>query len=141
VDPSGCNKEKHYGLFDLDGSPKPAATALHDFLTRLEDDSQAAPRFHPGSLSFDVEPVIPSLLIEKSNGLFYLVLWQETSWPSRNGMVDITVKQTASFKAFDPITGDAAVASAGVGRQFQVSAGIDPLIVEIKPAGTDRMSP
>jgi hypothetical protein len=66
------------GLFH-GNDPKPAATDIHNLTNILEDDKTLA---HPGRLGYSVyqEPAtVHDLLLQKSNGEFDLVIWDERS--------------------------------------------------------------
>lgn len=97
-DPSGDNAECHYGIIRKDLTPKPAYTALMNLLTLLKDPHSATPAFTPAALSYSlsVSPVrgytepnsgqttdydrtqyVHHLLLQKSDGVFYLLLWHE----------------------------------------------------------------
>jgi hypothetical protein len=68
------------GLIRADGTPKPQYSALAAMIALLTD---RGPAFRPSSLTYSLEGVIPSdvhhLLLEKSDGHFFLALWRETS--------------------------------------------------------------
>ncbi len=97
-DPNGDNAECHYGIIRKDLTPKPAYTALKSLLTLLQDPRPAGPAFTPAVLdySLSVRPVrgytepnsgtvtdydrtqyVHHLLLQKSDGVFYLLLWHE----------------------------------------------------------------
>ena len=82
--PASC--EANFGLINHDLTPKPAYTAVSSLIKLLQDNSG---EFHPGTLSYSVlaSPAgtynrlqyVHDLLLEKSNGDFYLLLWHEVS--------------------------------------------------------------
>jgi hypothetical protein len=66
------------GLFHGD-EPKPAAVAIHNLTTILEDDKMLA---QPGRLGYSMyqEPTtVHDLLLQKSSGAFDLIIWDERS--------------------------------------------------------------
>ncbi len=69
----------NFGLLRNDGSEKPAYKALKNLLNLLKDPGSS---FTPGSLDYvlggDTENVRHTLL-QKADGKFYLILWQEVS--------------------------------------------------------------
>lgn len=87
-DPAGTNHEAHFGLLRRDLTPKPAYTALQN-LIRLLSDPKGKPGFRPGSLDFQLEvkpageynktQFVHHLLLQKSDGDYYLLLWHEIS--------------------------------------------------------------
>jgi hypothetical protein len=71
-----------YGLLRNDFSEKPGFTALKNMLSLLSDPG--ANNFTPGSLPFEIlggDANVNHLLMEKSDGSFWLALWlEEPSW-------------------------------------------------------------
>jgi hypothetical protein len=66
----------HQGLYHAD-APKPAAVEIHNLTTILADDK---PVPQPGQLSYVLNnrpPTVHDLLLEKSDGEFDLVVWDE----------------------------------------------------------------
>ncbi len=105
-DPAMTDSQQHFGLFNIDNTPKPAAVALHNLNAILADPGATAATFVPGTLAYSVTglnsaPVdraalqaafgygifqsyiasLPaygnSMLFAKSNGTFDLAVWQE----------------------------------------------------------------
>ncbi len=74
-----------YGLLRSDLSPKPAFTAVQNLIATLSDNG---PGFTPGSLPYTIsggDSNLNQLLLEKSDGSFWLVLWlEESSWDPVN---------------------------------------------------------
>jgi hypothetical protein len=76
-DPAHKEPDRNFGLFHGDGSPKPAAVALHHLLGLLKDKDSS---FVPTPLDYVVEgapPHLGNLLLQKSDGSSYLVLWND----------------------------------------------------------------
>ena len=71
-----------YGLLNSDLSPRPAFHALENLINTLTDPSSGS--FPAGSLQYSVtggDASLNHLLLEKSDGTFWLVLWLEVpSW-------------------------------------------------------------
>ena len=84
--PDKTNREAYFGLLRRDVTPKPAYTAVKNLITILQEKG-VKPTFAPSSLDFklDVKPsgdfnkteFVHHLLLQKSDGDFYLVLWHE----------------------------------------------------------------
>ena len=73
-----------YGIYHSDSTPKDAATYIHNFTTILADDSSIPT---PGTLNYTIpnEPsTVHDLLLQKSNGLFELVVWDEKTGGKRH---------------------------------------------------------
>jgi hypothetical protein len=70
-----------YGLMNGDLSPKPAFRALKNLLSTLSDSGGA---FTPGALPYVIsggDSNLNHLLLQKSDGSYWLVLWlEEPSW-------------------------------------------------------------
>jgi hypothetical protein len=79
------SSESHFGLIHHDLTPKPAYTAIASLLHLLQEPN--APSFQPAALTYaeSVEPngaftrtqYVHDLLLQKSTGEFYLLLWHE----------------------------------------------------------------
>jgi len=83
-----ADKESNFGLVRADGTPKPAYTALKNLIGLLSERG-VSPSFRPKSLDYTltVRPVgaytrtqyVHHLLLQKSGGAFFLLLWHEVS--------------------------------------------------------------
>jgi len=125
-----------WGLFNSDGTARPAATALHDVTTLLADPGAPA-GFTPGSLTYNLggtQSGDNSILIEKSNGSYWIGLWNETG--SQHSVTVSLPTAASQIEVFDPVTGTTAIESASNAASIAVSLGSDPLLIEIVPAGT-----
>jgi hypothetical protein len=81
-DPGLLNNQMHWGLIRADGTEKPAFIAIKRLIADLHDTSECE---HSAQLAWSLNQAPPSvhhLLLQKSNGEFDLVLWQEV--PSYN---------------------------------------------------------
>jgi hypothetical protein len=80
------NREQNFGLLYNNWTPKPAYTALQSLIGVLAD---TGPAFTPSKLNYSIAaaPVgaytrtqyVHDLLLQKSNGDFYLLLWHEVA--------------------------------------------------------------
>jgi hypothetical protein len=73
------DQENNFGLLRYNGSPKPAFTALKNLIALLKDPGSSFPL---KSLAYTLTENTPHLhhtLLQKRNGTFYLILWQEVS--------------------------------------------------------------
>ncbi len=135
-----------YGLYNSDGSIKPAGTAIHNLTTILADPNASAGQT-TGALAYTLTGLPDDghqLLLEKSNGTFDLALWAEN-----NGLYNTATRTlnaepsspvTLSFggdvhdvSVFDPITGSSAIETLSAAGSLTLSLGADPLIVQISP--------
>jgi hypothetical protein len=132
------------GLFRIDHRPKPAATAIHNLTTILADSGRG--RFQPALLDYSVA-AMPltghSLLLEKSSGVFDIVLWSEpANWDDgRHQPIDtppapVTVTLTGAagtIAVYDPTVGSAPIERARDVTALVVGLSDHPLIIEVRP--------
>jgi hypothetical protein len=129
-----------FGFYDRSQNPKPVVAAMHNLTTILADGPPVAA---PGTLAYTL--TLPtkgrSLLLQKSNGHYFLVLWNEE--PVWNGSGDlapaaqaIAVKfanPVSGLRVYNPFAGTAALTDLGVTANFQGSLAAEPQILEIIP--------
>ena len=124
-----------FGLMNQDGTPKPAGIALHNLTTLLADTSATASTFTPGTLGYTLSGTTASdnsLLMEKSDGSFWISLWDENDVAHD---VTLTLGAAASeIKSFSPLTGITAVRDLKGVASVTVSVSDNPLILEVIPA-------
>jgi hypothetical protein len=83
-------------MFAKGGWPKPAADSIHALLRLLSDARWNAKTrrwetksFIPGSLEFSLSKVpstVHSVLLQKSNGRFFVIIWNEVkNWEPKTG--------------------------------------------------------
>jgi len=120
-----------FGLMRQDGTAKPAGTAIHNLTTLLADKGATASTFATGSLNYTLGGTTASdnsLLMQKSDGSFWLSLWNEND-AAHN--VTITLPQAAEIKAFNPLTGLSALQDVKGATTATFSVTDRPLLVEI----------
>jgi hypothetical protein len=130
-----------------DGSPKIAGIVLHNLMAILSDPGANATTFSPGALNFSLSGMPPasgSFLIEKSNGAFQLILWNETPiWDMPTGAqinfpsnkVTISLPSGSSGSVYDPTKGPTSVSGFSNVSQLDVSLNDSPLIIEVQDPG------
>jgi hypothetical protein len=100
----------HQGLFHEDWTPKLAATYIHNLTTILADNK---PRASVGRLDYhivDQPSTVHDLLLQKSSGVFYLVVWGEKV--SGANKITIGLGSTRNKVAiYDTTTGVAPIAT------------------------------
>ncbi|WP_246230641.1 Ig-like domain-containing protein, partial [Bradyrhizobium cytisi] len=142
-DPNFTNKEAHFGLFNSDGSPKLVATAIHNLTTILSDPNASQP-FTPGSLAYSLDNMPSSasqMLLEKHNGTFDLVVWDEhVIWdPNLKKEIaspssDVTVNLGKSYGVvyvYDPLVGTSPIATYTNVSRLHVTLTDHPLVIQI----------
>jgi antitoxin component YwqK of YwqJK toxin-antitoxin module len=145
------NPEANFGLFNADGTPKLAATAIHNLTTILADDGTGG-RQPTGSLGYSLDNMPAtgaSMVLGKSNGAYELVIWAEPRiWddatdteivnPAQNVTVHLgSVHQ--SIRVYDTLSGTTPIAVYTDVSQFNVPVSDHPMIIEID--GPDTVPP
>ncbi len=141
---NSSNSESNFGLFYADGSPKPAATALHNLTTLLSDSGSNATSFTPGALSYSLSGTIStdhSMLMEKSDGTYWLAIWNEARLSGPTSSTDISVPNhtvtlnlasaAGEVTVYDPMSGTTSVQSTSDTSSVSISVPDHPILVEI----------
>ena len=133
-----------YGVFNIDGSPKLVATAIHNLTSILADTSGSANSFTTGSLAYSaigLPPTGRTLELQKSDGTFDIVVWSdpaiwnpvtnsETSVSSSN----VTVELGATFQSlsiFDPMVGTTPIQTFSNASSVTLAVTDHPLILQV----------
>ena len=144
-DPTGSEgTEAHFGIFDYQWHPKPAALALAALKTLLADKSTSfvprVPRYrvsgvtHAGSAG-------SSFSVSKSDGSTFIVVWNEPQiWDETVNApvtppadpVTVSFGGVYNYKVYDPLAGSAALSS---GRSLSVTVSVtgSPILVQVLP--------
>ncbi len=134
--------EEHYGLLRYDGSPKPAFLTLKNMISVLKEPGA---KFTPGKLDYTITGDTTDLhrtLLQKSNGEFYLILWQEArSWdnvnkkdievPMRKVTLNLNTTITRSSE-YKPFYGPEELWPKSNPRQLTLYVRDHPLIIKLK---------
>jgi len=133
-----------FSLLHPDGKPKPAFFAVKAMREILKDT--AVEGFKPGSLAFQVETPVPSvhhLLLQRSDGVFFLCLWndvdgwdEKTKQDIKNPPQAVKVlfdKAPAKITVFEPLTkGTSALqVNNSPGTDITIDVPDHPIILEI----------
>ena len=120
ADPGGTNQEDHFGLFRFDGTPKPAAIAIHTLSVLLADAGPASRTFQADGLPFTAAGVPynytgNTLALDKSDGTHVIAVWNEeqlwntdtqTAIPAQHVPVTVTLASAvATVLVYDPLVG------------------------------------
>jgi serralysin len=120
----------NFGLMNADGSAKPAGQALHNLTALLQDNGGGA----SGSLDYSLSTNDNTVLMEKSDGSYWLSVWNENAG---DHTATLTLGSAASsITLFDPLTGTSAVQSASDTGSFTFTVPDHPVIVEIGGAAS-----
>tara|TARA_B110001454_G_scaffold106456_1_gene100160 strand:+ start:365 stop:2998 length:2634 start_codon:yes stop_codon:yes gene_type:complete len=130
-----------FGLYRKDDTAKPAAVAIHNLTTILKDTGVQS-TFQPRSLRYSLGKLpdkIYSMLLQKTNGNYYLVIWNEEKvWDGRQDLnieKEITLdlgKIAKTLKVFSPVDSDKEAHSLANVNKYKFRIGAKPLIIEIK---------
>lgn len=148
------DREQHFGLFRADGTPKPFAAGLHALTTLLADPGAGARSFTTTSLGYTIGNLpwtASSIVVEKSSGVFDLVVWDEQAlWNSSTHRqlaatstpitVHLAVK-AAHVTVYDPLQGVTPLAQYSNALDIALPLSSDPLIFEITPASPPVAGP
>ncbi|MDA3834336.1 MAG: hypothetical protein PF495_13205 [Spirochaetales bacterium] len=121
-----------YAFYKMDYSPKQAAHYLHNFTSILEDTRDVE---NPGILSYSISnktETVHDLLLQKSNGKFYLVLWGERFTGGTDEISLELGKEYHTVKIFDPTEGTSPVLVLNDDRQINLTFSNHPLIIELQ---------
>lgn len=154
LDPTGHQKERHFGLFNVDGTPKLAATAVHNFTTILGatdagtgTPASAASAYSIGSMPTDGH----ATTLTKGNGAFDIMLWRdvvlwddkadkEIAVAAKNVTIDLGGVQKTVY-VYDPLNGTTPIATYTNVSSITVAMGDRPLIVEVGAKGPVSVTP
>jgi hypothetical protein len=148
---SSADQEKHFGLFRPDGSAKPAATAVAN-MTKILADNGTDPN---GTLPYSISDSdgdnsdIHHVLLQKSDGSYYLGLWrtssvatpgQGTASPQDSPEVSSALTVTpgepmAAAAAYHPTDGADPTQTWASPKDITTSVGPDLTLLKLSPTG------
>jgi hypothetical protein len=120
-----------FGFFRPDYTPRKAAVYLHNLTATLADRGTPAT---PGRLDYAIPeqpPTVHELLLQKSDGTFALVIWDERL----NGSDDVTVRLGGTFpevKVYDPTAGTEPAQTRHGVDSLRLTLSDHPLILAIR---------
>lgn len=140
-DPGLTNPQLHWGLIRANGSEKPAFLALKDLIEELNDSTEPATLL-PMSWNLSTKDAqIHHLLLQKSNGTYDLVLWQEITSYNLRSHVDIANpavtatltlgRQARTVKIYRPATQANPIHTGSDIKSVQLEIPDHPVVVEI----------
>lgn len=150
---ANTNPEANFGLFNSDGTPKLAATAIHNLTTILADDGTGGQQpTDPLNYTLSNMPATGnSMVLGKSNGAYELVVWAEpklwndaTDTEVTNSAQTVTVNLGGvhhTVKVYDTLTGTTAIASYTDVSTITIPVSDHPVIIEIDAPPTTPDTP
>lgn len=133
---NNTNRESHFGLIAVSGPganvtarEKPAFSSLKNLIAILQDPGVS---FEPASLGFTLsgsnQPALRHVLLQKRDGSFWLILWQNVSSFNTSTYTDLTpAAQTASITFSQPV---------GSVTCYRPSVGVNPVANSAIPTGS-----
>jgi hypothetical protein len=120
-----------FGFYKSDYTPRLAATFLHNLTAILADGGSNR---NPGNLNYSVpqQPAtVHDLLLQKNDGTFELVLWNEQLHSSTNVTVNL-LDRPAAITLFDPTLGTAPTQNLGNKSSVALTFSNHPVILETR---------
>jgi len=151
ADPAGTNQEDHFGLFHNDGSPKLAATAIHNLTTLLADTGANSGSFPLDNFSFTATGVPynytgNTMLMQKSDGTHVIAVWNEeqtwnsdtqTTIPVQHFPTSVALdKSYSTVLVYDPTTGTAPVQTLHNVSSVSLDLTDHPFLIVVPPSST-----
>jgi hypothetical protein len=120
-----------FGFYAPDYTPRKAAVYLHNLTTILRDDGTASAN---GNVNYSVSPepeTAHDLLLEKSDGEFELLVWDERLG-SKSDDVRVQLGKTyRGVKVYDPTVGPEATQSLGAVDAASLTLSNHPVVIEL----------
>jgi hypothetical protein len=133
---SAPDAENNFGIIRADGTPKPAFYALRNMIRVLNDTPGSTAN---GGLSYYFSGNVKDLrhlLLQKSNGEFYLVMWLNSESTEATKTQRVTVNlltPTKEAATFLPNRSDAATATFATPSRVTMDVPDAPIILKVVP--------
>jgi hypothetical protein len=132
VDEAG---NQSFGFFNRDYSPRKAATYLHNLTTILSDSGTPT---ELSSLDYTIQPqpaTVHDLLLQKSDGTLYLVVWNERLQGSNEVTVQMEFgEERSGVTVYDPTIGADVVSGPTSGKSLRLTLSDHPVVITIPAA-------
>jgi hypothetical protein len=135
--------QANFGMVHTDGTDKPSFTAVSREIALLGDPG---PAFTPGALKFTVNNPpnqVHHTVLQKRNGTFYLVFWQEVDCYNHDLKIDIEVAPVSidvsfvrtftTVNQYDPLTSKQPISTASGVSKLTLSVPDQAIILELVP--------
>ncbi len=144
-DTTSGNLEDNFGLFNVDGTAKPAALGIHNLTTILADPGTSAGTFTTSSMTFTLSGLpttATDMLLQKSSGISDLVLWNSGAqvWnTTTNSEADVATSNVSiqldgihqTVRVYDLMNSTNAIQTLTDVSSLTVGLSKDPMVVEI----------
>ncbi len=156
ADTAGINQEDHFGLFHVDGTPKPSATAIHNLTRILADSGVSAKTFTPSAFAYSATGVPynytgNSFVLDKSDGSHVIAVWNEeqlwntsTLTASAPQHFATTVDLKASYNTvlvFDPMVGSSPIETLHNVSTVNLDLTDHPFLIQVLPNAPASLPP
>lgn len=121
---------QQFGFYKPDYTPRKAAVYLHNLTTILADKDA---KFTPGKLNYSLgnpPQTVHDLLLQKSNGTFALIVWNEQVSGTSTVKVNLG-RSYPSVKVYDPTLGTTATQTLNRANALTLTLSNHPVIIEI----------
>ena len=121
-----------FGFYTTDYTPRLAAHYLHNLTTILADDKSIE---HPGIISFDIPDkpeTVHTLLLQKYDGTFCLVVWGERYQGGKDDIKVIFENTYGKIEIFNPVEGTDAVKTVTNTNTVELTMTNHPYVLKFK---------
>jgi hypothetical protein len=122
----------YWGLFDTGYKPKKSGEYLHNLTTILADTGSSSTGLFDYAIANEPDTV-HDLLLQKSDGTFELVVWNERPGSGSDDVMVSLGKARAIVKVYDPTTGTAPTQTLSDVGAVTLTLTDHPEIIEIAP--------
>lgn len=143
TDPTCTTQEYHFGLFNYDGTHKTSADTFHNMMTLLTDTASITPTTLTYSFGSTFPQYGQSLLLQKSDGNWWLAVWNDAQIWDNSGFTPITVNPVSvtltlgitasSIVVYDPLIGTTAQATTLNASSASISVPDHVILVNVIP--------
>ena len=120
-----------FGLMNDALTPKPAGAAIHNLVALLADPGATAATFTSTALAFTVSNDDDTVLLQKSDGSYWLAIWNEKIGPHSTTVSFGTA--ASRLQVFDPLAGTGGGQSASNTSSITLSVPDHPVLLEFVP--------
>ncbi|HLD63085.1 MAG TPA: LamG domain-containing protein, partial [Candidatus Norongarragalinales archaeon] len=133
---NATNLQHHFGIVRNDGTPKPAFTALKNFVALLAEPGS---NFSPSKLTYSIEAnpaVVKHVLFQKSNGDYYLAIWSElpSDDDAYNEPATLSFGENFNAAVYVPRTSSQPVSTHSSVSTLSIQVPDEVIVVKLSPA-------
>jgi serralysin len=127
-----------WGLFNSDGTTRPAAVALHNLIALLNDSAGNARTFSTGTLGYTLAGTITgdtNVVTERSDGTYFVAVWNETvalGGATHNVTINLTTQST-TVSTYDPLVSLTAINTTANTTSATIAVADHPVFFAVGP--------